>query len=880
MAAVPRVAVVAAAAGVAVDLEVIDRVISQSMQVAVVRNIDPRCIELMQTAVELPEERRQAWLEHVCGTDMQLLLTVQTLLEMDKETSWLDQPLTELASSLFTDDDIAACDESAATGDVIGPWRLLHELGRGGMGSVWLAERADGQFQQAVALKLIKLGMDSAHVQAQFRREREALARLQHPNIAQLIDGGIDARGRPWFAMERIEGIGLREWMEQRQPDLRQRLQLFVKLCNAVAHAHQQLVVHRDLKPSNVMVQADDEPRLLDFGIAKLVESDEAELTATAHRFLSRDFASPEQLRGEPVSTSTDVYALGLILFELLTGVRYRSVHKQHDTTLRPSALDTVAAPLLSRVPRKQLRGDLDAITLRALAEDPRRRYAGVQALADDVEQFLHGRPVNARPDSKLYRLRKTAARNRTATVAIVFALITMLATTLISVRQAERANKASRRAERSQQFLADLLNDINPFQSAAARISPGHLLDQALQRIEKEFSDVPELQITLRGTIALFISRAGMAEQHLELSARNADAAERHFGARSPELGAALSDKGIAQRKNGQEEGARISLERAEALLRDAGPTWARERISIMTGLAALANQNGDLASGRRYTEGVMVERRKLDGEESPDVAMDLMNLAANALYDERYDDAVALAQRSHDMLVKLMGPDHPRLQYVDNLLGLAQAYAGQFDAGIATLRSVLANTEAAFGTDSMAFAQRLSSLGTAQMLMDDPHSARQSYSVALPRLENAEPYRTRVLLNLGRALLAIGEDDNALALLQEAHEKMTNHSSGNLGFLQWTQAAHALALARTGKLEQAEALARRARSDLLAGSSARSSRLGEINELLASVLELRGARDEAAQLRQEAVEAFQHVLGPQHPRSLRAVALAAASD
>ncbi len=844
------------------------------------RNIDPRCIDLMQGAMEVPEDDRRAWLEHACQGEVDLLLTVQRLLEMDKEKSWLDQPLVEVAASLFTEDAIVAGHESAASGDLIGPYRLVHELGRGGMGSVWLAERADGQFQQSVALKLIKLGMDSAHVQAQFRREREALARLQHPNIAQLIDGGIDERGRLWFAMDRIEGIGLREWIEQRRPDLQQRLLLFVKLCNAVAHAHQHLVVHRDLKPSNVLVQADDEPRLLDFGIAKLVESDEAEPTATAHRFLSRDFASPEQLRGQPVSTSTDVYALGLILFELLTGVRYRSVHKKYDTTLRPSALDVAADTAASSIPRKHLRGDLDAITLRSLAEDPLRRYTGVQALADDVEQFLHGRPVKARPDSKLYRLRKVISRNRATTAAIAFALATLLATTLISVRQAELSNQATRRAERSQQFLANLLNDISPFQASAARISPGQVLDKALQRIEKEFSDLPELQITLRGTIAQFISRAGMAEQHLELTTRNADAAERHFGPNSPELGSALADKGIAQRKTGNETGAGSSLERAEALLRDAGPRWARDRISVMTGLAALANQNGDLASGRRYTEAVLVERKKLDGEESPDVAMDLMNLAANAMFDERYDDSVALAQRSHDMIVKLMGPDHARLQFVDNVLGLAQAYAGQFDAGIATLRSVLANIAASMGTDSPLYTQRHLSLGTAQLLMGDWQSAVDTYSASLPRLEGNPQSNNRVLLGFGRALLAIGDNNKALAVLEDTRQRMANDSSGNLGNSEWAQAAYALALARSGKPEQAEALARKARDDLLAGNSRHSSKLGEINELLASILDLHGPTTEAAELRQEAIVVFHRVLGQKHPRSLRAVALASAND
>ncbi|HET8897718.1 MAG TPA: protein kinase [Rhodanobacteraceae bacterium] len=470
--------------------------------------VDARLAPLLRAALDLPASEQAAFIQRECAADAGLRRQLERLLDLDRSASLpLDVPLDALAANLLGADDEDAPDE--LTGSRIGPYRLIEVLGKGGMGAVWLAERADGEFEQQVALKLIRLGMDSEHVKRQFRHERELLARLRHPNIAALIDGGLDDRGRPWFAMERVEGRPLGAWVRDRHPDLPARLQLFAKLCLAVAHAHQHLIVHRDLKPSNVLVQADGEPRLLDFGIAKLVEQEGGEHTATQHRFLTRDFAAPEQLRGEPAGTSTDVYALGLILFELLTGARYRKLDKSGgEITLRPSMVlagDASGNTAPAGIARGDLRGDLDAIVMHALALDPERRYPGAQQLADDVRRYLDGKPIEARPDSFVYRASKFVRRNRAAMVVGALGVLGLLLASGVAITQAvqktaeaERARVALRQSETVRDFTTSIFLEADPARAKGAETTVGEVLAAARQRVAKDLASEPEVAAQL----------------------------------------------------------------------------------------------------------------------------------------------------------------------------------------------------------------------------------------------------------------------------------------------------------------------------------------------------------------------------------------------
>lgn len=826
--------------------------------------LSARVAGLLREGLDQATDARATWLLRVCAGDAGLHATLSRLLELDaREGLAIDRSLDQLVADTLPTVDITQA------GERVGPYRLARKLGEGGMGSVWLAERVDGGFTQQVALKLIRLGMDSVAVLSQFQRERELLAQINHPDIARLLDGGLDARGRPWFAMEYVEGIGLHEWIEGAH-DMRSRVGVFLRLCRAVAYAHQRLIVHRDLKPSNVQMRPDGTPCLLDFGIAKLLDADAAKESATELRFLTRAYAAPEQLSGGTLTTATDVFALGVVLFELLTGLRYSALRRDDDTVTRPSAaVQRASATPTQRAVAIQLRGDLDAIVLRALAAEPQRRYAGAEALADDVQRFLDGRPVIARPDGALYRIGKFARRNRLASAALVAAVLAMIVGTGVSLWQAQRAEHMASRAERSKEFLIGLLEDANPFDDHPGRKAPpDRLLDNAIARIERDFSDAPEVQIEMRQRIQQTLVRTGDPRRARVLAQRNVEAVRSFYGASSAETGVALTNLGVDQEQGGDSPAAQASFIEAERLLRNAGAQYARDHISSVTGLAKLANAAGNHVEALRLHEAVLRERQKIDGAESQDVAMDLMNLAADAFYAERYADAETTALRAHAMLAKLVGTDHARMIYVDNMLGLAQVSAGHVSEGLATLTAIEQRARATLKPDAPMLGTVLGTLGNARNLNNDAAGARAALTESLRILvANNQPMRGRVTVRLGMLQLA-EHDSEALSTLATARAELAE-SGGSNGYVAWAQAAYGAALARSGDPVGGEKLARAARADLLAGKDAGSSRVGDIDLLLADLLGRPDQATEALGLRTEALATFRRVLGVEHPRT-----------
>jgi tetratricopeptide (TPR) repeat protein len=342
----------------------------------------------------------------------------------------------------------AEIEESIGIGSRVGPYRLLDVLGRGGMGAVYRAERADGEITQQVALKLVKGGMHSPSMLVRFRKERQILAKLEHPNIGRLLDGGTTASGVPYFVMEYIRGLPITEYCAVKKLGIRERLALFSIICDAVQYAHANLIIHRDLKPSNIMVTDDGTVKLLDFGIAKVLADDtgaEHAHTVTETHLFTPDYCSPEQIRGEPVSTATDVYALGCVLYELLTGKRPHNLSTYSTSELvaaicerEPARLSTASPPELQRT----LRGDLETIVGRALMKDPSQRYRLVELLRRDVDSYLAGHPIMARPQTRLYRARKFIQRHRLAVGAAALATVLLVATTVVAVYQAVQARE------------------------------------------------------------------------------------------------------------------------------------------------------------------------------------------------------------------------------------------------------------------------------------------------------------------------------------------------------------------------------------------------------------------------------------------------------
>ncbi|HEY5035628.1 MAG TPA: serine/threonine-protein kinase [Chthoniobacterales bacterium] len=396
-------------------------------------------------------------------------------------------------------------------GKRVGAYELVHELGRGGMGAVWLARRVDRRFEQQVAIKLLKRGTDTEEVLRRFQAERQILARLDHPGIARLFDGGETSDGLPFFVMEFVAGgARLTNFANERKLSLAARLRLFCKVCAAVQFAHQNLVVHRDLKPGNILVTPDAEPKLLDFGIARLLYADDDafEITAPDHRRLTLAYASPEQVRGEPVTTATDLYSLGALLYELLTGEsphRFSSARPSSTELARVICEEDPRRPSLvakDAETRRHLRGDLDNVVLRAMAREPARRYASAAALADDLARHLAGRTVRARPDTFAYRANKFIRRNKVAVTAgalLVMTLLAGLTATLIEAHRAQRRFDDVHRLTNSYLFeIDDAIHDL-PGATAARKLIVSRALEY-LDRLAAEAAGDRALQLELAG--------------------------------------------------------------------------------------------------------------------------------------------------------------------------------------------------------------------------------------------------------------------------------------------------------------------------------------------------------------------------------------------
>lgn len=460
---------------------------------------------LFHEALEVPTGQRSQWIDERCGDDKELRDEVEALLTSDQHAEPFFSDALGKVLDQFTFDDSAS-----RIGQNIGAYRLVREIGHGGMGTVYLAHR-EQQFQQEVAIKLIRRGMDTDALLKRFRRERQILASLNHRNIASIFDGGSTADGLPYFVMEYIDGEPIVNYCEIHKLTIEERLRLFCDVCAAVHHAHQKLVIHRDIKSGNILVTKDRVAKLLDFGVARLLEvdpeTDQPTQTQTAARLMTPDYASPEQVRGDALTTATDIYSLGVLLYEMLCGQRPYRLSASTPTELE-KAICLNDPPLPSHVAspeiRRQLRGDLDNVVLMAMRKEPSRRYGSAEQFADDIHRYLSNRPVSARKDTLRYRVSKVIRRNKGAAVAAAVFIATLVAgliATTVTARIAQRERAiAERRFNDLRRFarstLFELHDAIEPLSgSTAAR---GVLVKQALEylnSVNREAGSDPELQ-------------------------------------------------------------------------------------------------------------------------------------------------------------------------------------------------------------------------------------------------------------------------------------------------------------------------------------------------------------------------------------------------
>jgi serine/threonine-protein kinase len=673
----------------------------------------------------------------------------------------------------------------------VGAYRVVCELGRGGMGTVYLAERDDGHFTHTVAVKVLRRGLDADDVVRRFLAERQILATLQHPNIARLLDGGVADDGRPYFVMEYVDGEPIDRWCDARRLPVRERLRLVRDVARAVHAAHRALVVHRDLKPSNVMVTSAGEVKLMDFGIAKLLDPDaasEAEpLTRTGLRVMTPEYAAPEQVRGEPVTTAADVYGLGLVLYELLTGHRPQ---RPRDRSLReieravcetepprPSAVvlrdarDAGAPPPAvlavqrgttpSRLSRA-LRGDVDRMVACALHKSPNRRYPSAEGLALDIERHLDGRPVAARGDSVAYRLRKFVARHRWA-VAAAAAFVVLLAGYAATVTvQASRVRRAldqalleAEKAEQVTDFTLALFEAVDGDAAARGGLTVRELLARSAARAER-LDAQPAAQSQMLDVVGLVHQRLGdyaAAAPYLE---RALALRRRTFGAAHESTAESMYHLAVLQAARGRYRSSEALFREALAVQRalhgDGHPRVAR----TLDGLGMLLQDRGDYAGAERLTREALAARRAHYGPVHPDVATSLQHLASQLQLQGRLAAAEGPLLEALATRRRLFGERHADVASAMTALGLLRTREGRLAEAESLQTAALAMRTQLQGAEHPEVIQTRGLIGALQRRQGRLATAESTYRSAL-----ADAHRA-----LGADHPDVGHMTNGLAL------------------------------------------------------------------------------------------------------------------
>jgi serine/threonine-protein kinase len=702
-------------------------------------------------------------------------------------------------------------DELQLEGEKVGPYRLVREIGRGGMGTVFLAERADGQFDQQVALKLVKLGMGSAETLERFRSERQILARLQHAHIARLLDGGVSGTGQPYFAMENVEGEPITGYCDRRRLPREDRLRLFLQVCEAVEYAHRSLVVHRDLKPSNVLVTGDGQAKLLDFGIAKVLDdtAGEGSVTRGEVRAMTPRYAAPEQMLGQPVTTATDVYSLGVVLYELLSGRYPYRVAGPAPADVERAVLQAEPEPLFGM-------GDLDNVLRMALRKEPERRYGSVRAFAEDLRRHLEGLPVSARADTLGYRAGKFVRRHRLGVAAAAVVLVSLAAGVAATLWQAREALRQARRAEEMTRFTLSLFEVSDPDASKGKEITARQLLEQGTRRIEKELGGQPELEAQMLLVMGDIQHRLGLQSESRPLFERALLVRRRLYGDEHPAVAEAEVALGESLLEDGElDQAAELTAHalrtREKRLGRDHADTaLARGR------LGRIRFEKGDLSAAESLlVEAVAVQRRQLPASEA-DLATNLNALGRVLHARADWSGAERLYGEALRIRQKAFGDEHTTV--AESLFNIAALRQDQGDLGGAEkyYRQVLALERKLLGDTHDRIAADLNNLATVLNFAGGHAEAEALLREALEigrRLHGPEGPQLAVgMHNLARALRPQGKLREAEALSREALRRAV----AMLGEEHVNVAAVREGLARTlgdgGQFAEAEQLARRA--------------------------------------------------------------------
>ncbi len=815
---------------------------------------------ILDDVLELDPPARAAAIARACAGDDRLRAQVESLVAADAGgDALLDTPAVEYAAGIVR----AASDageelaDEAQPGDRIGPYRIIREIGRGGMGHVFLADRADGEFEQQVALKLVGSGYAGNEIRQRFLRERQILARLHHPNIARLLDGGMTPDRRPFFAMEYVSGEPITRYSDARALDVNARLDLFALVCDAVQYAHQNLVVHRDLKPSNTLVTPDGQVKLLDFGIAKVLHEDDEAPFATLTRLgsgpMTPEYAAPEQVRGEPVTTATDVYALGALAYELLTG---RGPHELERRTaaeveraiverdvVRPSSVvsrnggGTVVggagaiAKARGTEParlRRKLRGDLDTIVMQALQKDPARRYASAGALVEDVRRYRDGRPIAARRDSVRYRAGKFVRRHAIGVAATGLVLAALVAGLIGTAWQAGVASREAAKANEVSRFLAGLFAVADPARTNAAQITARELLDRGATRIETDLAGQPDVQAEMMLLLGRIYRELGVYDRARPLLERSLELRQTRFGPEDVQAA------------------------------------------SVMAELGRLWLDMGRPEDAERLHRETLALRRRLLGPNHPDVGRTLRDLATVLNSRGKYDEAERLQREALALSEREFGPEHAEVASdLEGLQSILRA-RGQWEPAVVAARQVLAIRLKVLGPDHLETATAMNNLAILHRerweLAEAERLYREVLAFDLRRLGEVHPYTATVSNNLAFVLRDRGQYDEAERLFRSALDidyRLYGREHPNVATVLNNLAS---VLSAKGNYDESERHSRESLAMIRKVYGDEDWRVGMVQGALAGVLSAR--RDAGAEaLYREALARLERSLAPTSP-------------
>ncbi len=771
-----------------------------------------RIDRLFESCLALSEPARRELLARECEGDVDLLGIVQGMLDADGTAG---DPLK---------DAVNACAEEVATqpgdhwhGRVLGAYRVEKLLGAGGMGTVFLASRSDSEYERRVAIKVLSNSFASLDERRRLLSERQILANLAHPNIAQLLDGGTTTEGAPYLVMEYIEGVPIDEYCITNKLNLKERMGLFLRVCDAVQYAHQNLVIHRDIKPGNILVTTDGTPKLLDFGIAKLIDPNALSRTVAATRLLTPRHASPEQIRGQQVTTASDVYSLGVLLFRLLTDRYPYAVQGESVSEVERAILET--APQRPSALRREIAGDLDTVVLTALRKEPERRYATVRELAHDVNAFLTLRPISARPESTGYRLRKFVERHvagviaTAATATAIIALVTFYTLRLAEERDLQVRERAT--AERVSQFMVDIFKVADPG-SGRKDVTARELLDHGSANISQELKEQPLVAASLLAAMGRAYGGLAMYDRSAELLRQSVALRERRLGPDDPLVAEARSHLGYALSERADYAGGRAELKKALTIQRThigSDPLAVGKTLASLAFIDMRESKYPEMRAAVQESLQIHLQHAGPDDPRTADVYALLGSYHWSVGENQQAHDAASRAlaieeriqppnnarvaafvhnlglinwsmgeyPRAHDLYrrelalrEKLYGPEHPNVALTLYGLGVTSKEMGNYREGLAFYRRAVAIQEKVFGPDNHYLAMTLGGQGFVLLEMQSFPSARESLSRAIAIFEarngSSHPDLRAPLAGLAKVAIAEGRFEEARALLERA--------------------------------------------------------------------------------------------------------------